>query len=98
MRQLDLLEWTPPRKVIPYPQHRRVGRIRDVAIKMLDKPTERAAAFYREQVTDSLFKGLDRAGIDDDEQVLQLMAFWDAVRAEMDRITHQGHGTGGSAA
>lgn len=93
----DLFTWTPPRKVILFPMERRVGRIRDVAVKMLDKPTMRAAVSYRAQVTDAFIRQMDRAGIPEIEQDEQLGAFWEAVRNEMIRLTYFGHGTGGAA-
>lgn len=94
---LPLFVWQPPRQVIVFPMVRRVGRIRDVATKMLDKPTERAAVHYRGQVTDSLLRGLERAGISEREQDEQVRAFWEAVQAEMIRLTYSGYGTGGAA-
>lgn len=42
--QGSLFDWTPPCRMIVFPMSRRVGRIRDVAMKMLDKPTDRAAS------------------------------------------------------
>lgn len=95
--QLDLLAWQPPRQVILFPMTARVGRIRDVAVKMLDKPTDRAATFYRNQVTDALLRQMDRAEIPEHEQDEQLGAFWQAVQNEMVRLTYCGHGTGGAA-
>lgn len=97
-RSLPLFSWSPSRQVIVFPMVRRVGRIRDVATKMLEKPTDRAAEFYRGQVTDALLKSLARAGIPESEQDEQLGAFWEAVRCEMIRITYRGSRPGGSAA
>lgn len=96
--ELPLFNWQPSRQVIVFPMTRRVGRIRDVAVKMLDKPTDRAAAFYRDQVTDGLLRSLARAGIPDDEQDEQIGAFWSAVQAEMIRLTYRGQRPGGNAA
>lgn len=94
---LPLFSWSPPRKVIMFPMNRRAGRIRSTATKLLDKPTERAAASYRNQVTDALLRSFDRAGIPEAEQDEQLGAFWQAVEAEVVRQTYCGHGTGGAA-
>lgn len=95
---LPLFAWSPPCRIIVFPLTKRVGRIRTVAEKMLDKPTDRAAAFYRNQVTDALLKSLERAGIPEAEQDEQLGAFWQAVQAEMIRLNYAGHRTGGDAA
>lgn len=99
--QPSLFDWTPPCRIILFPLAKRVGRIRDVAIKMLDKPTDKAATSYREQVTDAMLRALDRAGIPEIEQDKQLGAFWEAVQAEIIRLTYGGgHGQrpGGNAA
>ncbi|TSE07636.1 hypothetical protein C1D09_018850 [Mesorhizobium intechi] len=84
--------------MIVFPMANRVGRIRDVAAKMLDKPTDRAAAFYRDQVTDALLRSLARAGISAAKQDEQLGAFWSAVEVEMVRLSYRGSRPGGSAA
>lgn len=95
---LPLFNWQPAANVIVFPMVRRVGRIRDVATKMLDKPTDRAAAFYRDQVTDALLRPLSRAGVSETEQDEQLGAFWAAVDAEIIRLTYRGSRPGGNAA
>lgn len=96
--EITLFNWQPNRQVIVFPMIKRIGRIRDVAAKMLDKPTDRAAAFYRDQVTDGLLRSLARAGIPEQEQDEQLGAFWSAVDSEMTRLTYRGSRPGGSAA
>src|SRR5690606_21172107 len=63
-----LFTWQPTRQVIVFPMVKRVGRIRDVAIKMLDKPSDRAASHYRHQVTDAMLRGFEKLGIPEDEQ------------------------------
>lgn len=95
---LPLLAWRPARQIIIFPMDRRTGRIREVAVKMLDKPTDRAASSYRDQVTTALLKHLNRMGVSDAKRCEQLVAFWRAVEAEMIRLTHAGHRTGGDAA
>lgn len=92
------LNWQPSRQVVVFPMVRRVGRIRDVAAKMLDKRTDRAATSYRDQVTDGMLRSLHRAGISEDEQDEQLGAFWNAVQAEILRLTYRGSRPGGNAA
>lgn len=92
-----LFTWQPTRQVIVFPMVKRVGRIRDVAIKMLDKPSDRAASHYRHKVTDAMLRGFEKLGIPEDEQDEQLGSFWQAVEAEMIRLTSSGSGTGGAA-
>ncbi|MGQ4272612.1 DUF6074 family protein [Terrihabitans sp. B22-R8] len=96
-RDLPLFAWQPPVRVILFPMEKRVGRIRDVACKMLDKPTDRAAAHYRRQVTDSVLKHLDHLGLSEPQQDEQLGIFWLAVEGEMIRLSHLGYGAGGAA-
>ena len=93
----SLFDWTPPCRMIVFPMSRRVGRIRDVAVKMLDKPTDRAALSYRDQVTEGMLKQMAKVGIPEAEQDEQLGAFWQAVQAEIIRLSYYGHGTGGAA-
>ncbi|TIN03865.1 MAG: hypothetical protein E5Y38_06295 [Mesorhizobium sp.] len=96
--QPNLFDWTPPCQIIVFPMARRVGRIRDVAVKMLDKPTDKAAASYRDQVTDAMLRALARAGIPEDEQDEQLGAFWSAVQTEIIRLCYRNNRPGGNVA
>ena len=82
---LPLFAWQPPCKVIPFPMTNRVGKIRDVASKMLDKATDRHADYYRRQVTEALIAQLDRIGVPEHEQNEQFGAFWQEVQNEMIR-------------
>lgn len=83
--------------LIIFPMSKRVGRIRDVAVKMLDKPTERSAEHYRRQVTEAILTGLDRIGVVEQEKAAHVSEFWKAVENEVGRIAYCGHGTGGAA-
>ena len=76
-----------PCEMKPFPLARRVGKMRDVASKMLTKTTDRHVASYRAQVTDALRINLERLGVDEAEQTEQLGAFWLAVQLEMIRLT-----------
>ena len=84
--------------LLAFPLHRRVGKVRDVAGKMLAKTTDRHAQFYRDQVTSALLNHLERLGVPRCEQEGQTSAFWNAVQAEMIGQTHRGQRPGGSAA
>jgi hypothetical protein len=87
-----------PCDVVAFPLIRRIGKIRDVASKMLAKSTDRHAESYRDQVTTGLLGHLTRLGISEREQDEQIGAFWSAVQAEMIRLTYRGQRPGGSAA
>lgn len=93
--QPDLLDWSPPCRVILFPMGKRVGRIRSTAEKMLAKPTDRAAESYRDQVTDGMLKQMAKAGIPVAQQGEHLGAFWSAVQAEIIRITYRSNQPGG---
>lgn len=54
--------------------------------------------FYRGQVTDALLRQLDKIGLPEPDRGERLREFWEAVQAEMIRLTYCGHGTGGGAA
>ncbi|TAX75700.1 hypothetical protein ELI00_05255 [Rhizobium ruizarguesonis] len=82
---LPLFAWHPPCKLIVFPLVARIGRIRDVASKMLDKTSARAAETYRDQVTIGVLRHLERLGLSESEQDEQLGAFWNAVGDEMAR-------------
>ncbi|PBB20564.1 hypothetical protein CK219_05350 [Mesorhizobium sp. WSM4313] len=94
---MELLDWNPGCHVIAFPLIRRIGRIREVAGKMLAKSTDRHAESYRDQVTTGLLGHMTRLGIPEREQDEQLGAFWAAVQAEIIRQTYQQR-PGGNAA
>lgn len=89
-RNLPLFDWRPCCQMIPFPMVHRVGKIRDVANKMLDKASDRHADYYRDQVSSALVKQFTSIGLSTDEQAQQLAAFWEKVRDEMTRQTYQG--------
>lgn len=86
---LPLFKWIPVGRVIVFPMARRSGRIRDVALKMLDKPTERAASSYRNQLTATLVKQLEKAGLSDEDLDEYVGEFWSAVQVEINRLTYR---------
>ena len=94
----DLFTWHPACRIIAFPLVSRVGKIRDVAEKMLAKSTDRHAASYRDQVTSALLNHLTRLGVPEMQQDEQLGAFWEAVQAEIIRQTYRGQRPGGGAA
>lgn len=92
---LPLFNWMPLGRVIVFPMTRRTGRIGDVALKLLDKPTERAASSYRKQVTDALVKQLEKAGLSDVDRDEHVEEFWSAVQAEINRLSYRNNRPGG---
>lgn len=90
---LPLFAWQPPCKFIPFPMVNRIGRIRDVATKLLDKPTQRSADHYQRQVTEALDTQLQRIGLREMERDEHIGAFWQAVQDEMNRIVYRGTGS-----
>ncbi|NTG12674.1 hypothetical protein G6L05_02790 [Agrobacterium rhizogenes] len=82
---LPLFAWNPACKIVVFPMTARVGKVRDVASKMLDKATDRHADYYRRQVTEAVLTQMARLGIPEHEQDEHLGAFWHAVQDEMIR-------------
>ncbi len=89
---LPLFSWQPICIVISFPLARRMGKVRDVAAKMLDKTTERHADQYRAQVTEAFVKQMARSGINQAVQAAEIEAFWAKVHEEMVRLTYQRRG------
>jgi hypothetical protein len=95
---LPLFSWQPPAcELIPFPLDRRIGKIRDVAAKLLDKSTERHANFYRSQISDALTAHLSKLGLSPEEQSTQISVFFAKVQDEVARITYRGSRPGGAA-
>lgn len=95
---LPLFAWRPPsRQVIAFPLARWTDKVRDVARKLSEKTTDRHVDYYRSQVSDALYKRLDRWGIPESRQHDQVAAFWRAVDLEVARITYRGRKPGGAA-
>ncbi|MCB1469255.1 MAG: hypothetical protein KDK08_19425 [Rhizobiaceae bacterium] len=80
-----------------FPMRSRIGRIREVATKMLDKTTERHAEHYRRQVTDAMMTNFARLRLAEEEQAAQLEAFWSAVNGEMARQSYTCRNSGDAA-
>lgn len=73
-------------QIIPFPICRRAGKIRDVAVKMREKDTNRHAAYYQRQVTEGLRGHLIRVGVSQSERGQMINSFWREVRREMDQL------------
>lgn len=87
-----------PCKIIAFPLVRRVGKVRDVARKMLTKSTVRHMDSYCEQVTGVLINQMDRLGVPEAEQDEQLGLFWLAVEREAYLNLNRDGRPGGDAA
>lgn len=99
-KQLDLLSWTPPRQVIPFPCEKRIGKVRRVAEVLEGKHGKAADAYWR-QTVDALVGPMERAGIPTETIRAEVRAFHDAVQRELVRRAHAGRPsprTGGDAA
>ncbi len=84
--KLPLFTWKQPEcRLIPFPMVNRIGRIRDTAAKMLDKPTEKSAEHYRRQVDEAMTGQLSKIGLLGEAIADERAAFWKAVDAEMVR-------------
>lgn len=82
MKQLSLFDQTPQCRVVPFPLYRRVGKIREVAGRSLNKtPTCRER--YFDQVAGSLFAALARIGVPEAAQDEAVGAFFAAVEREL---------------
>lgn len=83
---LPLFAWSPPAcDVRAFPLDRRLGKVRDVARKLLTKATDKHAAQYRDQVEAALLHGLEKCGVPADRHGAELARFWRAVATEMAR-------------
>ncbi|MGO8196347.1 DUF6074 family protein [Rhizobium ruizarguesonis] len=72
-------------KLILFPLTARIGKIRHVAEKMLDKTSRREMDVYAGVVVHGMMFNFNRIGISEAEQDEQLGAFWVAVADEMAR-------------
>lgn len=95
---LPLLAWQPECQVIAMPLTRRIGRIREVAAKLHEKPTERAADHYRHQVREGLYAQLHRLDVPLEQQHEMISSFWASVDVELARLNYRGRSPGGGAA
>lgn len=97
-KALPLFNWQPECRFIPFPMVKRIGRVRETASKLLDKPTEKSAAHYRRQVNEAITEQLAKIGLDQTAIDEQIAAFWRAVDAEAARQAYGWHHTPGGAA
>lgn len=93
---LPLFAWKPARQVLLFPLINRVGKVRHTASKLARKHGDEAALYWK-QVVASNRKHLARVGLSDDEIDAELRTFFDAVQAELVRISYFDRSSGGAA-
>ena len=91
--KLPLFAWHPPRKVLLLPLTRRIGKVRHTAELMSRKHGE-DGDLYSKQVLAGLRRHFDRLGVPAEEADPQIVAFFEAVQDEMNRIAFEGPHSG----
>ncbi len=76
---------TPSPAILPFPLARRLGKVRDVANKLLTRTTERAVEHYRRQVTSALQVHLQVKRVPAEDHQGEIARFWLAVDCEVAR-------------
>jgi hypothetical protein len=93
-----LFHWTPPPcRLLAFPLSRRIGKIRDVALKLSGKATDKHADYYRQQVEEALRKHLAKIDVVGEDQDREIAHFWSSVRNEMSRLAYHYRDRGGEA-
>lgn len=92
-----LFNWSPPVRIILFPLTKRIGKIRHTAQKLAGKRGDDADIYWR-QVIAANRKHLARVGLDDAAIETELLAFHDAVQAEMVRQSYRQSSTPGGSA
>ncbi|WP_164924154.1 DUF6074 family protein [Sinorhizobium fredii] len=72
-------------ELVPFPLSKRIGKIRGVAAKLLDRKSERHAEYYQQQVTEALVGQLRKIGLPQRLQDKEIREFWSGVEQEMKR-------------
>lgn len=83
---LPLFRWQPPCKVLIFPLHKRVRKVRHTAAMLFERHGEDAELYWK-QVAAANRKHFERIGLSDDQARAELEAFSQAVHAEMTRIS-----------
>lgn len=97
MTGLPLFDWTPPTRILLFPVHRRVGRIRRVATSLLSKKSDRTAALEWERTMSAMAKQLAAVGLSEYATEQYLADFREAVELEMQRQAYVSRQSGGAA-
>jgi hypothetical protein len=86
VHDLPLFAWEPPKQILLFPLTRRVGKIRHTALKLASKHGDDAELYWK-QVVASQRKHLQRVGLSPVEADEEIVAFFDAVQAEIGRMS-----------
>lgn len=89
MTQLDLLEWKPRVRIVPFPTDRRVGKVRSFVDQYLSRKSDNGRLQLWQSALATLAQQMRRTGIDDDVITEQLEAFKSAVVNEIQRRSWQ---------
>ena len=76
--------------IIPFPVTARVRKIRDTALKLVERPTVKSAEHYRGQVLEPMKASFLRIGLPEEEADEQTRVFWMAVQVEAARLQGTG--------
>ncbi|MBE0559920.1 MAG: hypothetical protein IH622_03680 [Ochrobactrum anthropi] len=93
---LPLLQWEQPAKVLMFPLHKRIGKVRHTASLLITKHGEDAELYWK-QVAAANRKHFDRIGLSEEQSRIEFEAFSQAVHAEMIRLSLTKRDTGGVA-
>lgn len=91
---LPLFQWQPPCKVLIFPLHKRVRKVRHTAAMLFERHGEDAELYWK-QVAAANRKHFERIGLSDERARQEFEAFSQAVHAEMTRISLIHQDTGG---
>ena len=90
--QCDLFNWQPPTgesaQLISFPLQKRIGRVRDVAWKLFNKPTKKSFDYYQRQTTELLSNQLLSLGQSPEQIQSEIHAFWGEVEQELARLEY----------
>lgn len=93
---LPLMQWQQPCKVLMFPLHKRIGKVRRTASLLLSKHGEDAELYWK-QVAAANRKHFERIGLSDEQSRIEFEAFSQAVHSEMTRLSLTQRDTGGVA-
>ena len=81
MTQLDLFDWQPPRKVLPFPYHRQPGVLADIADTFVREGYDAGNARMRQHGWEVWIASLIRIGMEKDDIGREVDKFTAAARA-----------------
>lgn len=89
MTQLSLLDWKPKVEIIPFPTHRRVGKVRAFVDHYLTRKTDNGRLKLWQAALSTIIQQMRRSGIPEPVIQHQLEEFKFAVEAEISRRAGQ---------